>query len=425
MEDKKRILVVAQHFWPESFRINDISDYLVDRGCEIDVLCGIPNYPTGKFFDGYTYFRNRKQTHNGIHIRRVFEIPRATNTNIRIFLNYMSFPVASLFHVPRLLTKKYDKIFLYQTSPVMMAIAGIMIGKIKKIETILYILDLWPENLFSVLNVKNKFLRNLAKKVSHWHYKKVDKIITISQKMKSQMHEITSLPDDKIIFIPQTCEKLYEQDVDDRDLARKFGKGFNIVFAGNISPAQSFETVIEAAKKLKQDGINDINWIIVGDGMSKKWLEDTVRKEGLKDSFFFEGFRPVTDIPKYHTIADTLLACLVKSDLLDCTIPAKVMSYFAAGRPIVLAMDGEAQHLVNKIGCGFAGNSEDSDTLYENIKKLYYSPRKQRELLGKRGREYHFEHFERNDNLNKLYGFIFNDMKQKSQIKIKERYRPC
>lgn len=343
-----------------------------------------------------------------MHIRRAFEIPRGSNTNLRIFLNYVSFPLSSLSHVPRLLTKKYDKIFLYQLSPVMMSLAGIIVGRAKKVETTMYVLDLWPENLYSVIEVKNRFLRNLAKRVSHWHYRNVDKIVTISQKMKEQMHEITGLPDEKIIFVPQCCEKLYESDIHDDDLSRKYGSGFNIVFAGNISPAQSFETVVEAAGRLKNDGIDDINWIIVGDGMSRKWLEDKVKAEGLQNNFFFEGFRPVTDIPKYHTIADVLLACLVKSDLLDCTIPAKVMSYLAAGRPLLLAMDGEAQRLVNGIGCGFAGDSDDSAALYENIKKLYYLPKEQRESMGKKGRKYHFQHFERNANLERLHNFIFD-----------------
>ncbi|MGZ6005792.1 MAG: glycosyltransferase family 4 protein, partial [Candidatus Saccharimonadales bacterium] len=184
MADKNKMLVVCQHFWPEAFRINDICDYLLDRNCEIEVLCGIPNYPKGQFFEGYSYFKNRKQIHNGIEVRRALEIPRGSNTNLRIFLNYISFPWASLFHLPRLLTKKYDKIFIYQLSPVMMSIAGIIVGKLKRTETTMYVLDLWPENLFSVLDIKNRFLRALITKISHWHYRHVDKLVVLSEKMK-------------------------------------------------------------------------------------------------------------------------------------------------------------------------------------------------------------------------------------------------
>lgn len=408
MSAAKPVLVVCQHFWPEAFRINDICDFLVEKDCEIEVLCGIPNYPKGKFFDGYSYFRNRKQRHNSVNIRRAFEIPRGNNSNPRIFLNYISFPWASLFHVPRLLTKKYDKILIYQLSPVMMSIAGIIVGKIKRVETTMYVLDLWPENLFSVINPKSAFLRKLAAKVSHWHYKKVDKLVVLSEKMKDRLLEVTSIDPDKIIVLPQACEKIYEQDMHDKKLAARFKTGFNIVYTGNISPAQSFKTVIKAAQRLKKDRIKDINWIIVGDGMSRQWLEDEVKKAGLTNSFYFEGFKPIDDIPKYTDIADLLIGCLVKSDLLEATIPAKVMSYFASGKPMVLAMDGEVRELVNDtIKCGIAGPTEDSNALAKNIKKIYGLPAKDRQAMGRRARAYHFKHFERNLILNKLYTFIF------------------
>lgn len=407
---KKRVLVICQHFWPESFRINDICNFLIEeKECDIEVLCGIPNYPKGKFYDGYSYFKNKKEKHNGVNITRTLEIPRGDNSNIRIFINYMSFPFFSLFHIPRLLTKKYDKILIYQLSPVMMAITGIIIGKIKKTETIMYVLDLWPENLFSVLDIKNHFLRKFVTKISHWHYKQVDKIIALSEKMKNQLQTITKKDNEKIIVLPQACEKIYEQEVYDKTLTNKFKDNFNIVFTGNISPAQSFETIIEVANRLKTEGLTAIKWIIVGDGMSRRWLEREIKKNNLTDSFVFEGNHPIEDMPKYTTIADILVGCLVKSDLLEATIPAKIMSYIASGKPLVLAMDGEVQNLINDtIECGYVGPAGDANALYLNIKKMYQLPPEQRVRMGNRAKKYHFKYLERNIILNKLYNFMFD-----------------
>lgn len=407
--NKKRVLVVCQHFWPESFRVNDICDYLVEKGCDVEVLCGIPNYPSGKFFNGYSYFKNRRQVHNGVKIRRAFEVPRGSNTNFRIFVNYVSFPLASILHIPRLLTKRFDKIFVFTYSPIIMAIAGVIVGKIKKTEVVLYVLDLWPENLFSVLKIKNRFLRNLARVASHWHYKQANKLLVLTEAMKKKVSEITNVPDDKIAIIPQACEKIYETQVHDKKLALRFKGGFNILFAGNISPAQSFDTVIDAAKRLKAKGISDVRWIIVGDGMSRKWLEKEVADNGLGGSFYFEGLKPMEDIPKYTDIADVLMGCLVTSDLLEATIPAKVTSYIAAGRPIVMAIDGEARTLINDtIKCGYAGPTGDSKVLADNIKKVYDMPKAYRKKLGQNARNYHFKYLERNIILNKLYNFMFD-----------------
>lgn len=406
---KKKILFVCQHYWPETFRINDISDYFVEQGCEVDILCGIPNYPSGKFTKGYSYFKNRKQIHNGANIRRAFEIPRGNNTNFRIFLNYISFPLASLFHIPRLLTRKYDKVYVFTYSPIMMSIAGIIVGRIKNVETTMSVLDLWPENLFSVIDVKNKPLRRLATYVSHWHYKHVDKMIIPSSTMGKKVQTISKLPDNKIITLPQACEKIYETDIYDKALAEKFNKGFNVLFAGNISPAQSFDTVIAAAKQLKKEGVTDINWIIVGDGMSKQWLVDEVTEADLTDSFYFEGQKPIEDIPRYTQIADVLFGCLVKSDLLEASIPAKVTSYLAAGKPVVMALDGEARNIINNLAkSGFAGPTEDTKALVTNIKKVYEMSPEERAEMGKRGRSYHFKHLERNLIMNKMYNFIFD-----------------
>lgn len=405
---KKRVLVVCQHYWPETFRINDIVDYFIEKSLEVDVLCGLPNYPEGKFYKGYGYFGKRHEIYKGARIERVLEIKRGNNTNIRIFLNYISFSFFSLFHIPKMLTRKYDKIFIYQLSPVMMSIAGILIGKIKKIETTMYVLDMWPENLFSVIKVRSKTLRQLLTDLSHWHYKNVDKLIVLSDTMKNNLLNVTNKKGGDFLVLPQTSEKIFEKKICDNKIKNKFNNSFNILFTGNISPAQSFETIIEAALIIKSKGFENINWIIVGDGMSRKWLENELLIRGLDDCFYIEGYKPIEEIPKYTYIADLLIGCLVKSELLEATIPAKVMSYIAAGKPIVLAMDGEVQDLINyKIKCGFAGPAGDATKMAQNIEKIYKLKPTQRVILGNKAYTFYLKHFERNHLLKKLYDFTF------------------
>jgi len=404
-----RILVVCQHFWPESFRINDICDGFVENDFEVEVLCGIPNYPQGQFYDGYGLTKNRRQVINGVKVRRCFEIKRGNNSNIRIFFNYISFPISSLFHLPYLLRQKYDKIFLFNTSPIMMSLAGIILGRIKKIETTMYVLDLWPENLYSVLNVKNRILRAFLSRFSNWHYKKTDKLIANSRKLLEILKERTNKDDSKLIYIPHFCEKIYESVIEDDELKARFSNTINMVFTGNISPAQSFETIIKAAKILENREYTDICWIVVGDGMSRSWLEDEVEKEGLSDRFVFIGHVPVEEIPKYTQIADGLFACLTKSELLDSTLPAKVFSYYAAGRPIVLAMDGEVQQIVSESGAGYAVDAEDSERLADSVIKLYNASADEHKTMGDNAKEYYFKHFERSLNMKKLIGFMFDE----------------
>jgi len=403
---KKRILVVSHHFWPETFRITDICDGFKEAGYTVEVLCGIPNYPAGQFFDGYGLRTNRRQKIDGVKIRRCFEIKRGSNSNIRIFLNYISFPISSLFSLPYLLRQKYDKIFLYQTSPVMMSMTGIILGRLKKIETIMYVLDLWPENLYSVLKIRSKLLRKFITWVSDKHYIKTDKLIANSQRLQPLLVARTGKDENKVTYIPQFCEKVFEESIINEELEARFLTTFNLVFTGNISPAQSFETVINAAKILKRKDYWNIAWIIVGDGMSSEWLKNEINKAGLSDLFTFIGRVPIHEIPEYTHIADGLFACLSKSELLDCTLPAKIFSYYAAGKPMILAMDGEIQQIVRESGAGFVVDSEDPEGFADAVIKLYESSDEKRTQMGKNAKDYYFEHFERSKNMEKLIKFI-------------------
>jgi len=406
----KRILIVGQHFWPESFRINDIADYFVEQGCEVDVLCGLPNYPKGEFMEGYGYLGKRHELHNKVYIDRVLEIKRGNNSNFRIFLNYVSFPFFSLFHIPKLLVRRYDHVFIYQLSPVMMSVAGIVVGKLKHVPITMYVLDLWPENLYSVIPLKNKVLRTIAEKHSHWYYRKAGKLIALSERMREKLSQVSNKELQEILVLPQACEKIYEQRTHDEALRKRFSKTFNIVFTGNISPAQSFETMTEAARLLKEKGYKDMQWIIVGDGMSRKNVEKQVIKMGLSDIFVFEGQHPIDDMPKYADIADLFVGCLAKSELLESAIPAKVVSYLALEKPIVLAMDGEVQSLINNVvKCGFASAAENASALAANIEIIYSLPASERAKMGERAFEYYTTKLERSVLMKKLYSFISHD----------------
>jgi len=404
----KKLLVVCKHFWPEEFRVNEICYEFVNKGYDVEIICGLPNYPHGRFFPGYGYFCRRKETHNGVKIRRCFEIRRGNNSFFRLFLNYLTALFSSLFKLPYLLTQKYDRVFIYQLTPVTMALLGILVSKIKHIPSIMYVLDVWPDNLYSVVNIKNKLIRNIIMSVSCWHYKNVDRLITISNNSRTLLKDRLELNDDKIIFIPQCCEKFHENLFEDTALIERFSGSFNIVYTGNISPAQSFETVIDAAKHIRDDGITDIRWIIVGDGMSLNWLKNEVEKEGLSDFFVFEGMKPVTQVPAYAFIADGMIACLNKLACKGFAIPAKVMSYFAAGRPLILAMDGEIKDIVNDNHCGYACGAEDAEELYKGIKKLYSATKDERVAIGNRVKEYHLDNFAWDMNFEKLEHFIFD-----------------
>lgn len=409
MTRKKRVLIVGQHYWPEPFRIADIAEGLVERGYEVDVLCGIPNYPSGKFFEGYGWFKNNRQIKSGVRIFRVPEIPRGNNTNFRIALNFLSFPFFALLCLPLVAFRKYDRIIAYQLSPVFMSLPAILLSKIKRVPLFFYICDFWPHSLFSIINIKNQSLRKLVTRMSYWHYRQASGAMGVFKGMQQRLVTEVGLSKEKTLYIPQAPEKIYEERPVDKSLSSRFKNTFNIVFAGNINPAQSFDVITQAAKIVYDDGIKDIRYIIIGDGMSKKWLEREVKKLGLSKQFVFEGLKPVTEIPKYQLIADAMMVALTKSPLFEYGIPAKVYSYMPSGKPLLGAMDGAGQDLINTSGSGICVDSGDIKGLADAIKNLHSLTDKQRDLMGAKGFAYYKKHFDREKNLDRLIEFVFND----------------
>lgn len=388
----KRILVVSQHYWPENFRITDICEGFAADGFSVDVLCGLPNYPKGEWFAGYSYAGPRTEAHGGVRILRAGEIRRKGNTSLRIFLNYVSFPLTALCNLWRL-RGPYDAVFCYETSPVLMLLPAIVYAKLHRLPLTAYVLDLWPENLYSVLPIRNRFLRAAARGVSHWLYRRCDTLIGMSPSLGRALEEIS--PRARIAVIPQYCEDFYARDVEDAALAARLGGRFNVVFTGNISPAQDLGLLVECARRLRDAGRQDIRFVLVGDGMSRAALEREVAQAGVENWFSFEGQHPAAEIPRYTSLAGALFAALADSADLGLTVPAKITSYLAAGRPCLVAVNGEAARVVEDAGCGLTSRAGDAGALYENLLCLAAMDRAARDEMGRRGRAYYRAHFSR------------------------------
>lgn len=402
----KRILVVSQHYWPENFKITDICKGFTDDGITVDVLCGIPNYPKGEWFEGYTRKGPRYETHEGIEIFRAGEVRRKGNTNVRIFLNYIAYPLTAMCNLPRLRKRRYDAVFCYNTSPVLMMMPAILCARLRHIPLTTYVLDLWPENLYSVLPIQNKFLRWSIQTVSHFLYRRSERLIAMSPALGEKLR--AQIPGAKLAVIPQYCEDFYFQDVQDTALAARFHGRFTVLFAGNISPAQDLGLLVTCAARLQQAQRTDIHFVIVGDGMSRSALEAEISAQGLTDWFTFEGQQPVTRIPAYHTMASALFGALAKSEDIGLTIPAKITSYLAAGRPCLIAMDGEGARVVQEAQGGLVSPAANADALYENLLTLAAMPQAQRDIMGENARSYCHTHFSRRTLLTALERFILN-----------------
>ena len=404
MPSQKKILVVTQHFWPENFRINDIVEGFLQDGIAVDVLCGLPNYPKGEWFPGYSAAGPFEEEWHGARLYRCKEVPRRGNTSVNIFLNYVSWPWYAA-HALHRLPGGYDAVFCFNTSPVLMCWPAIRCAKKHHIPFTNYVLDIWPENLYSVLNVKNKALRAIAQGVSDALYKKADRLIAMSEPLQQRLCQRTGMPPQKVAVIPQYCEDFYAVPQPDAALQAQFAGRFNLVFTGTFTPAQSLETIITAVQDARSRGADMLHLLLVGDGMSRAALEAKVKELHAEDAVTFYGSVPATDIPRFTALSDALIVCLSDSPELGLTVPAKVASYMAAGKPVLASMDGAGNAAVAAAG-GLSSPACDAAALADNLLALTRMGAAQRAAMGQSAKEYYLAHYRRSELLRKLEHFI-------------------
>lgn len=405
---EKRILVVTQHFYPENFRINDIVKGFVEDGYEVDVLCGLPNYPEGEWFSGYSAKGPFKETFAGANVLRAKEIRRKGNTSIRIFLNYVSWPIRAFLRVGSL-PGEYDSVFCYNTSPVLMIIPAIRASKKYMAPLVVYVLDIWPENLYSVLPISSKFLKSIALKVSDALYAKADRLIAMSASLRQRLLDRVGLECDSVHVVPQHAEDFYTLSTRDDELHARFDGKKVIVFAGNFSPAQGLDCLIKAVGRARRRGFDALHLLLVGDGMSRGDLERLTKDENLVDHVTFYGKVEARDIPRFSELADAMVVSLAENKDLELTIPAKVASCMAAGKPIIACLNGEGAAAVRQAECGFVSPAGDIDALAGNLLKFRDAKDEELASLGFKARRYYETRFSRKKVISDLEVLLFED----------------
>lgn len=382
-----KILVICQYYYPEPFMIPKICEELVKQGNDVTVVTGTPNYPMGEIYPGYENGKKMDEKLNGVNVHRCMTIPRKTGI-INRFINYFSYPIESKKYIKRL-EGDYDIIFINQLSPVMMAEAGIFYKKKHNKKIVLYCLDLWPESLCVGGIKKDSIIYKVFLRVSKRVYKNADKILVTSKSFCAYLNDLFDISYDKMLYLPQYAESQFLGVSEKRQ-----ENVFNLLFAGNIGVAQSVHTIIDAAKIL----INkNVVFHIVGDGIELDKMKK--RAYGMKNVIFY-GRKPMSDMPFYYQMADAMLVTLIDDPIISRTLPGKVQTYMAAGKPIIGAVNGETALVLDEAQGGFCGPSGDSEKLAENIIELMESGKASE--IGEKCREYYLSTFSKEKFMSKL-----------------------
>ena len=387
-----RILIVTQYFWPESFRINDMALGLKERGHEVAVLTSIPNYPEGKFFPGYSFFGPSKEMWHDITIHRCSQVPRGKNNSILLALNYLSFVIFATWKV-LLLPKKFDRILVYQVSPIFQIIPALFAAWRFDKPLFVNVQDLWPETLASTRQGKNPLLLKWVSAISDYLYRKAD-FLLLPFKSCQPILEKRGISSDQMSYLPNSIDDFYLPVSPDPQFEHLFTGDTHLLLTGNLGEAQGIELIIEAAYRLKEK-FPGLRWILVGDGRSRKELEQLVKDKGLTQLVLFPGRFPASVMPALIARADASLLTLKKEPIFAITVPNRLQSYMACGKPILASIDGEAAGIISDAKCGLVAPAGDLPEFISLVEKFMETTSQERVTWGDNARAYFLKHFER------------------------------
>lgn len=397
---KKHILVITQYFYPEPFRINDMCIEWVKRGYKVTVLTGIPNYPQGEFYDGYSIKEKRSENWNGVDIIRIPLIARGHNS-LKLFLNYISFVVSGFFW--KLRTKlKADYVFTFEVSPMTQALIGVWYTKKHKVPNYLYVQDLWPENVEIVTGITSPFVIKPISKMVNYIYKNCTDIFATSPSFVKEIQKRMENKD-KVHYLPQYAEEFYKPVA--RQVVPEIPQNdkFKIVFTGNIGQAQGLDILPKTAQLLKG---KNIEFVIVGDGRYREEFEKEITQREVADMFVLVERQPAEYIPQLLAACDAAFISFQNAELWKMTIPAKLQSYMACGMPIIASAFGETERIIKEAQCGVCAPIGDEKVLAQKIVSL---KNEDLSVMAKNSRSYYEEHFDKQSIMNGLNEYLGED----------------
>lgn len=392
-----KILVISQYYFPEQFKINDICETLVKNGHKIQVLTGLPNYPKGIIFDEYKQGKNRTETINGVHIERSYLVARGSGT-INLALNYLSFMVSSSIKA-LFMKERYDAVFVYQLSPVLMAFAGLVYKWKKKVPLYLYCLDLWPESLKVILKNEESLIYKSASFISKLIYRKCDKIGVTSKPFINYLSDKHRVNLEKIHHLPQHGYEMFSSS----DELYVEHEGINISYFGNIGKAQDFECLVRNIDKVNEN----VFFHIIGDGSELENLRKLVNQNYLNLRIKLYGYMKKNDLTTLYQSTDICFLSLKPDSSIGDTLPSKMIEYLSVGKPVLAFAGGSIKELIEEAECGYCVDFGNDEEFIEKINLLARN-RNQRENFGRNGRIYFDEHFTKQQFISNLENQLYD-----------------
>lgn len=404
-----KILIFTQYYFPEtgatSNRAYSLAKTFQDVGHEVRVIAERPNHPAGIFHKGFEKGIFIDGEWGGVPVTWTWVHTKQVKGFLDRILFYLSYMIMAVFAVFRL-RGRFD-VIIATSPPLFVGISGWAAAKIKRAKFVFDVRDLWPEVAVKMGELTNPKVIKIAERIELFLYRKADIITPVTNSFletialhgidRSKMKVIPNgtIPAD--FYLNRSSSELRNE------LVLPLDK-FIVTFAGNMGLAQGLDHIIEGAKLFESNNDQSVLFLFVGDGPRKKRLLDLTSQFRLTNVMFVDRV-PTPIAIKYLNASDALLVPLGNDPVYSKFIPSKLFDSMAAGKPVLLSVDGEARSILEESKGGLYYEAENAEELYHNIRTLQSNQDKSGKM-GKLGRDFVKEKYSRDVQARKMLSFI-------------------
>ncbi|HSD51398.1 MAG TPA: glycosyltransferase family 4 protein [Candidatus Methylomirabilis sp.] len=380
-----KVAILTQYYSPEPIpKPHEMARGLAERGHDVLVITAFPHYPGGRLYPGTRLRLWQRETRDGIRILRLPLYPDHSRSPIRRTINYGSFAVSAAV-LGTLLSGRVDAMCAEQP-PLSIGLAAWVLGRVRGAPFVYSVNDLWPESVEATGMLRSPQALQWMGRLERFVYRRAAAIVVISPGIRENLVG-KGIPSEKVHVIPHWAnESLYRPVIRDPGLARELGMAdrFNVVFAGQLGLAQGLDVVLDAAEELSE--LSDIQFVLAGDGTDAARLRQVAADRRLGNVRFL-GWQPAERMPSFFAVSEVLLVHLRDEPLFRITIPSKTIAYMACGRPVLMAVEGDAADLIRTTGAGVTCRAGDGKELAGAVRRLHATSPEARESMGRAGRE--------------------------------------
>ena len=380
-----KILVVSQSFYPDTFASNDTVRILVERGHKVTVLTGLPDYTTSEIPEEYKHGKNRHQFYCGAEVFRVPTIARKHGPVWRS-LNYLSFVWNGCRAAKKWDWEDFDIIYVWEVSPVTMGLPAISLKKRFKKPLFLYCMDIWPECVKAMGFKEGTVFYKVINEISRYIYNQCDHIAVSSKPFFDYLEEVNGCDRRKMSYLPQFASS----DMLKEDFTKEPDRHFDYLYIGNIGKAQDMPCMIKAISLLQDR--DDVTFHIIGGGSEYESTVALANETGASKIIKFYGPKPFKEAMQYYRIADACIITLDGSNHIGDTLPGKVQTYMAAGKPIIGALNGAGHQVIEESKCGYCAEAGDYEGLADALTR-FINDKSMNRKFGENAKSYFMENF--------------------------------